>query len=128
MFVAHEAQLRSPGATMSTVAPDSSNPAELIALMLSDTQPLGAKFRASPWFDSAYIWNCVVAPAEITAGSVAGEPIVDVVPESPLETLTTTPALVAALSNSLITSCVVSGSGLPPNDSLMTFTWSWVTA
>jgi len=70
----------------------------------------------------------VVAPAEITDGSVAGEPMVDWVPESPDEAVTTTPALVAALSNSLTTSCVLSGYSLPPNDSLITFTWSCSTA
>ena len=42
--------------------------------------------------DCAYIWNWVEAPTEITAGSVAGEPIVDIVPESPLEAVTVVPA------------------------------------
>jgi len=66
--------------------------------------------------------------AEITAGSVAGEPMVFAVPASPLETLTTTPALTAASSNSLTTSCAVSGSAFPPNDSFSTFTLSVSTA
>ena len=78
--------------------------------------------------DCAYIWNWVEAPTEITPGSVAGEPIVDIVPESPLEAATMVPAVTAALSNSLMTSWVVSGNSLSPNDSLITFTWSCSTA
>ncbi len=78
--------------------------------------------------DCAYIWNWVEAPTEITAGSVAGEPMVDIVPESPVEAATTVPAATAALSKSLMTSCVVSGNSLSPNDSLITFTWSCSTA
>ena len=70
----------------------------------------------------------MVAPTEIRLGSVAGEPMVLAVPASPDDTLTTTPALTAASSNSLITSCAVSGSGLAPNDSFSTFTLAVSTA
>ena len=46
----------------------------------------------------------VVAPAEITFGSVAGVPIVLVTPASPLETVTVTPAPTAASLAALIRS------------------------
>ena len=46
-LASHEAQLRSPGATRLTVPPASLYPEELIALMLSDSQPL-AKYLSSP--------------------------------------------------------------------------------
>ncbi len=50
-------------------------------------------------------------------------------PPSPLETVTTTPAATAASSNCLTASSeVMSGNGFEPKDSLMTFTWSTVTA
>ena len=65
----------------------------------------------------------------MTFGSVDGEPIVLVTPASPLDTLTTTPAATAASSNCLVaSSAVMSGNGLEPKDSLMTFTWSVWTA
>ncbi len=69
------------------------------------------------------------APTDSTAGSVDGEPMVLVVPASPLETLTTTPAATAASLNCLVTSsAVTSGNGFEPNDSLITLTWSVSTA
>src|ERR1700683_2772569 len=49
-------------------------------------------------------------------------------PASPLETTTTTPAATAASLNCLTASTTVSGSGLEPKDSLITFTWSVLTA
>ena len=71
----------------------------------------------------------VVAPAEITAGSVAGEPIVLVGPASPEDTVTVTPAFTAASSAIRVRSrLAVSGNGLSPNDSLITLTWSTWTA
>ena len=71
----------------------------------------------------------VDAPAEITFGSVAGEPMVLVTPASPLDTVTVTPALTAASLASLVRSRLAeSGNGLPPNDSLITLTWSTLTA
>jgi hypothetical protein len=70
----------------------------------------------------------VVAPASITFGSVAGEPMVLVDPASPLDTTTVVPAATAASSKALVTSCVESGIGLPPKDSLSTSTWSTATA
>ncbi len=87
-----------------------------------------AKYRDPPRLAWARAWNWVVAPTEITFGSVAGEPMVFAVPASPVDTLTTTPALTAASSNSLITSWAVSGSGLAPNDSFSTLTLSVSTA
>jgi hypothetical protein len=50
-------------------------------------------------------------------------------PASPEETTTVTPAATAASLNSFIASSeAVSGNGLEPNDSLITFTWSVWTA
>ena len=46
-LASHEAKLRSPGATRSTVPPSSVNPPELSELMLSLSQPVVAKSRAS---------------------------------------------------------------------------------
>src|ERR1700691_2731523 len=93
-----EAQLASPGATMSSVPPVSSKPDEDIALMLSLTQPL-AKYRAAAKLDCAYAWNWVDAPTEITLGSVAGELIVFAGPASSVGTTTVTPAATAASLN-----------------------------
>ena len=71
----------------------------------------------------------VVAPAEMTAGSVAGDPMVSVTPASPVDAVTVTPAATAASSASLIRSrLAVSGKGLEPKDSLITLTWSTPTA
>src|SRR3984957_18466598 len=75
VFASQEAQPWSPGATRSTVPPASSNPAELNELMLSDSQPLLAKYRVPSMPACASAWNWVVAPTEITFGSVAGEPM-----------------------------------------------------
>src|SRR5215472_686277 len=62
-------------------------------------------------------------------GLVAGVPIVLVTPASPEDAATVTPALTAASSARLTRSrLALSGNGLPPNDSLSTLTWSWVTA
>ena len=44
--------------------------------MLSDSQPLVAKYRAPSMLACASAWNWVVAPTEIRFGSVAGEPMV----------------------------------------------------
>ena len=71
----------------------------------------------------------VEAPAEITSGSVAGEPMVFVTPASPDDTVTVTPAAVAASSAILVRSRLPSsGKGLLPKDSLRTLTWSTLTA
>ncbi len=64
----------------------------------------------------------------MTAGSVAGEPIVLVGPASPLDTVTVTPAATAASSNWRTASAAVSGIGLPPKDWLSTSTLSTETA
>ena len=63
----------------------------------------------------------------MTLGSSDGEPIVDVMPESPGPTTTVTPAATAASFASFTVSSESSGNGLPPKDSLRTFT-PWVTA
>ena len=61
----------------------------------------------------------VDAPAEMTFGSVAGEPMVLVDPASPEDTSTVTPALTASSSAILVRSrLATSGNGLSPNDSL----------
>ncbi len=128
VFASQEAQLRSPGATRLTVPPASLKPAELNELMLLSSQPLGAKYLAPPMLACAIAWNCVVAPTAMRFGSLDGEPMVFAVPASPVETLTTTPALTAASSKILIASAALSGSVLPPNDSLSTFTFAVSTA
>ena len=62
-------------------------------------------------------------------GSVAGLPIVLVVPASPEETVTVVPAATAmSLNSEMALRAAASGIGLPPKDSLMTSTWSVLTA
>ena len=63
----------------------------------------------SSWAYTRYV---VLAPAEITAGSVLGEPWVDVGPASPDDTSTTVPAATAASSAWRMRSFIVSGNGL----------------
>ena len=70
----------------------------------------------------------VVAPTEITFGSVAGEPMLLNGPLSPLDTMTVTPAAIAALSAIETGSLAALGCGLPPKDSLRMLTWSCRTA
>ena len=73
----------------------------------------------------AYQRKSVEAPTEITAGSVAGEPMVLNGPASPVETTTVTPAATAASSNCLTASASDrSGIGLLPNDWFSTLTRS----
>ena len=64
----------------------------------------------------------------IQGAIIAGEPIVLVVPASPLLATTVTPAATAASSASEIGSSLVSGNGLPPNDSLITSAPATLTA
>ena len=52
--------------------------------------------------------------------------MVFVIPASPVEATTVTPAAMAAASAAAITSWAVDGSGLPPKDWLRTLTWSVV--
>src|SRR6202034_3492406 len=119
-----EAQLASPGATMSSVPPVSSKPDEDSALMLSLTQSL-AKYRATAKLDCAYAWNWVDAPTEITLGSVSGELIVFAGPASSVGTTTVTPAATAASLNCWKASSeLMSGNSEKPIDSLITFTVS----
>ncbi len=65
------------------------------------------------------------APTLIRLASVAGEPIVLVLPPSPVLTTTVTPAATAASSASRVTSSTVSGKLLDPKDSLITFAPCW---
>ena len=58
----------------------------------------------------------------MTPAEVDGEPIVPFVPASPVLATTVTPAATAASSASEIGSSLLSGYGLPPNDSLSTST------
>src|SRR5450756_2854306 len=74
--------------------------------MLSLSQPLVANLSAPAYPVCAKKRKSVVAPTEITFGSLAGEPMVFVGPASPVETVIVTPAATAALSNSLSASRV----------------------
>jgi hypothetical protein len=71
----------------------------------------------------------VVAPVEITSGSVAGLPMVEVMPASPEEQTTVTPAATAWSLNAWnISRELRSGYWLRPSDSLITSTCATVTA
>jgi hypothetical protein len=60
---------------------------------------------------------------------VAGEPMVLVLPASPVDTVTVMPAATAASLNSLVASSeVTSGKGFEPNDSFNTSTWATLMA
>src|SRR5580698_373922 len=67
-----------------------------------------------------YVRNVVDAPTLMTSGSVAGDPMVLVLPASPALTTTVTPAATAASFASRVTSRAVSGKLVDANDSLMT--------
>ena len=56
------------------------------------------------------------------SGSVAGEPVVLVMPESPELTTTVTPAATASSSAMRVASRAVSGKLFDPNDSFSTLT------
>src|SRR6478736_9406170 len=76
------------------------------------------------WAPAPVSWrydrNVVVAATPITALLEAGEPTVPVTPASPVLATTVTPAATALASARLIGSVLVSGYGLPPNDSFST--------
>ena len=89
----HEAKLRSPGATRSTVR---AGLGEAARAQRADVvvQPAGGREvagRARSW-SARRSGSWSTRPTEIRFGSVAGEPIVLVEPASPVETLTVTPA------------------------------------
>jgi hypothetical protein len=65
----------------------------------------------------------VVAPVEMTLGSVDGLPIVLVMPASPVDTVTVIPARTAwSLKSSMVFLALESGKTFAPNDSLRTST------
>ena len=97
-------------------------------MLLSTTCPLPTPGALIPPSVSCwYARNVVVAPTEMTLGSSDGAPIVDEMPASPELTTTVTPAATAASFASFTVSSESSGNGLPPKDSLRTFT-PWATA
>ena len=79
-------------------------------MLLSTKPPLAAGSLIPPNVNCVYARNVVVAPTLITLGSVAGEPIVLVMPASPELTTTVTPAATAASSASRVMSSAVSGN------------------
>ncbi len=70
----------------------------------------------------------MVAATPMIFAALDGLPMVLVVPASPVEATTVTPASTAALSASVIGSLPLSGNGLPPKDSLITSTPAVLTA
>src|SRR4051812_8006683 len=124
----HSAHPRSPGAARSGTRAFWVTPPELSEEMLLSAhvpfENCGAPAKPVCWYER----NVVVAATPITFGSLDGEPMVLVVPESPVLATTVTPASTAASSASEIGSLPVSGNGLPPNDSLMTSTPATFTA
>src|SRR3984957_11743160 len=115
------AQFESPGATMSTVRPAPENPLEeMLEMLLSTICPFAPGTLTPPSVTCSKARKVVVAPTLRTFGSVAGDPIVLVMPPSPLDATTVTPAATAASSAIRVTSAARSGKLLLPKDSLMT--------
>ncbi len=122
------AQSDSPGATRSTVRPAWVMPPEDSAEMVLFAQvPLANCAAAYPV--CRYSCESVEAPAAITFGSVAGVPMVPLMPASPLDTVTVTPAAVAwSLKSEMVSCAPLSGAMLLPNDSFSTSTCATETA
>ena len=93
----HSAQLRSPGATTSTVAAGlveaaRAEGADVVVEPALHARQLDAADAGLGVGPVGGAWR----PAEMTAGSVAGEPMVLVTPASPVDTVTVTPAATAS--------------------------------
>src|ERR1700689_647148 len=111
-------QPKSAGAITSTVrAFLCANPPELILETLLSMNPWLVLKGMMPSPVCAYRRNVVDPPTAIELAEVAGEPIVPAVPASPVLTTTVTPLATAASLASEMGSFVLSGNGLPPNDS-----------
>ncbi len=106
--------------------PDSEKPPdERLEMLLLSHVPFvafGSVALMPPNVSCSYARNVVEAPALITFGSVAGDPIVLVTPASPELTTTVTPAAIASSSAIRVASFAVSGSWFAPNDSFSTCT------
>src|SRR3954447_15306305 len=126
-LVLQSAQPTSPGATRSSSRPSCVGPADSIDEISLLSQLWLENWNASP-SPCAYPRKFVFEPAAITEGSLVAELTLDSTPASPMLSTTVTPAATACELNWRVRSCVVSGMGYSPNDSLRMSGWSCDTA